>query len=397
MSSMPRKKKQPTKIKTKESHKGTLWTVAGLSLLVIIGAAYIFFGNTSGGAVVSIEINEEVRVGESFDVSLLFENRSGEEVSEATLSLSLPDGVSFTDGRGDIRRSIDVKSVPDGSFERKTFSVTVTQFSDVKNFGAEAEYTPTSLNKPIKVFGELSVDVQKWLSIDIETPEKIVSGEEFEWIFSYKNDSDKDWLVDLIFETPDELDTDLPDLVLDAPAGEEGKEVLTGSIVFEEGRSFYIKAIAKGEVEGEEYILDEAYAETVIAPSPLSLSLATSGGGNEPVSPGQEITYSISFKNNADIPLRNISVRASFVGEMFDMASVSSRGETDISSNTVLWNVTNIPELQEIAPGESKSLGLSVRVRDSYPIRRLNDRNFMLGVNVRIESPTVPYSLKTLK
>ncbi|MDD4818720.1 MAG: hypothetical protein PHH27_00845, partial [Candidatus Colwellbacteria bacterium] len=373
---MSRKEKQSKKRIKKENHANTIWMVAGLSLLVIIGAAYVFFSQPSGGVSVDVETEAPVRIGEAFDVSVTLENNSEEEISEAVISLILPQGVVFADGRSDVRRSVDIKSVPGGAFERESFKVVITDYSEQKTFNIETEYQPASLNKPLKITRDFSVDVERWLEIGIEAPENIVSGEEFEWVFSYKNNSNDDWDVNFEFNIPEELETDLPEENLTISAGEEESQVLTGSIILEEGKSFFIRAIAKGKMEGKEYILDEAYIEPVMASSPLSLNIVTAGDLDEPVSPGQEITYSISFRNNTDIPLSNISVRASLIGEMFDMESISSRGDINFPAKTITWNIGNVPELQKLDPGESRSLGLSIKAKDSYPIMRLNDRNF---------------------
>ena len=386
MRSMSQEKDEPAKKRVKTDYKNTVWTVVGLSLLVIIGAAYFFFGRDFGGVAIILEAEEPARIGEPFEVSVTLENKTDEEVTEASVSLALPQGVAFADGRGDLRRTAEVKTIPGGAFERETFTVVITEFSEDKIFKAEAEYLPASLGRKIKSSKDLQIKVQKWLSLNIEAPDKIVSGEEFEWIFTYENDTDKDWTIDLELEFPEELMGDMPGERFKISAGERKSEAFTASIVMEEGRSFTIKAAAKGDIEGEEYILGDAMAEIVIAPSPLSLEITSTKKDNEALNPGEEVGYIISFRNNSDTAMKDIRIEAEFEGEMFD-----------VPSRTKTWSMADVPEFAEIGSGKSASVNFTAKIASDFPIKRLNDRDYTVRVNARIESPTVPYAVKSLK
>lgn len=56
-----------------------------------------------------------------------------------------------------------------------------------------------------------------------------------------------------------------------------------------------------------------------------------------------------------------------------------------------------MPELGEINPGKSAVVTFKVKIADTYPIKKLNDRDFTLKITARIESPTVPYAIKAIK
>ncbi|MFA4999687.1 MAG: hypothetical protein WC519_03125 [Parcubacteria group bacterium] len=377
--------------------KKTVWIIIGLALAVVMGIAYFLFGRGFGGVTLTAKAESEARIGEPFNIVVTLENKSDEDISNTTISLSLPTGVSFADGGKDLRRTVKLKKIPAGAFERETFSVVITEFSEDKSFEAEAEYLPSSLGRTIRTSKDLSIKVERWLTLNVEAPEKIVSGEEFEWIFTYENNTDKEWNVDLDFEIPEELETDLPDKKIKIAANERKSETFNGTAVMEEGKSFTIKATAKGDIQKEEYIFGDAAAEVLMAPSPLSLNVSSTKGIDEPVHPGEEITYAISFRNNSDTIMRNVSVKAALIGEMFDITSINSRGEVNTTARTIIWNIGLIPELAEIKIGESRSLSFSIKINDAYPVRRLNDRNFTVGINAQIESSTVPYALKALK
>ncbi|MFA4999148.1 MAG: hypothetical protein WC519_00155 [Parcubacteria group bacterium] len=394
---MSQKKDEQSDKRPKTNYKGTVRTVAGISLLAIAVAAYFFFGRNAGGAALTVETEGPVRIGEPFDISVTLENKSDGEISEASISLALPSGTSFADEQGDLRRTGKIKSIPAGSFERETFRVVITEFSEDKVFKAEAEYLPLSLGRTIKTSKDLSIKVEKWLSLELRAPDKVVSGEEFEWVLSYANDTDKDWNVDLAVETPDALKTELPEKRIKVAAGERKSEAFTASIIMEENKNFEIKATAKGNVEGKEYVLADAMADVMIATSPLSLNISGTKRITEALSPGEQVAYSLSFRNNSDTVMKNISLKATLVGEMFDVSSVESAGSINAGAKTITWDIGSTPGLAELNPSESKSLSFSVKLVDTYPIKRLNDRNFTVGIDARIESPTIPYTLKTVK
>lgn len=387
MRSMSKETDRRTGKSLKEQSKRIIWVAAGISLVAIIGAAYFLLSRDFSGVDLSVETDGPVRIGEPFDISVTLENKSDEEITEVSVSLSLPQGVVFADARGDLRRTTKIKNIPAGAFERKMFSVVITEFSENKSFNAEAEYLPASLGRTIRTSKELSVEVQKWLSLNIEAPDKIVSGEEFEWVFSYENSTDKDWIIDLELEFPEELMGDMPGERFKIAAGERKTETFTASIVMGEGKSFAIKAVAKGELEGEEYVLGDAVAEITVAPSPLSLDISSSKKDGEALNPGEEVSYTILFRNNSDISMRDIRLEAEIEGEMLD-ASFPKR---------IDWSIANLSDLAEIASGKSASVTFQTKIADTYPIKKLNDRDFTIKINARIESPTVPYAIKSFK
>jgi hypothetical protein len=373
--------------KTKKNYKNIIRITIAILFVVIVGSAYFLLSSDFSGVTLTVQTDGPARIGESFDIMVTLENNSDEEVSDTTVALSLPVGVSFADGRGDLRRTKEVKTIPAGGFEREVFKVIITEFSDTKTFEAEAEYLPASLGREIKTSKSLSVEVQKWLTLGIEAPDKIVSGEEFEWIFSYENDTDKDQVIDLELEFPEELMGDMPSERFKISAGEHKQTVFTAFIVMEEGEIFSIKAIARGDIGDKEYILGNAETEITIASSPLSIDISSSKEEGEPLLPGEEPSYTISFRNNSDVAMKDIRLEADIMSDMLD----------ESVSKNMNWSIVNMPELGEINPGKSAVVTFKVKIADTYPIKKLNDRDFTLKITARIESPTVPYAIKAIK
>jgi len=82
---------------------------------------------------------------------------------------------------------------------------------------------------------------------------------------------------------------------------------------------------------------------------------------------------------------------------MFDFSTLDTDASYRSLDNTLVWNASNAPDLALIPAGGSGSVDFDIRVKNSYPIKRLNDKNFTLGILAEIESPTVPYFVAAKK
>ena len=384
-----------TVLREKKKH-GFGWKRAAIisaAIVVLSGAAFLFFskGNKVG---VSIQINGPVRLGEAFDIEVIANNESKETLRDVSLSLTLPDGVSFFDGAS-ARRVKKIGVIEEGGSSKEIFRAIVNEDKEGDEIlRAEVDYTPKSLGREMKAFSEIPMKTEKWLTLSIDTPEKVVSGEEFQWAVSYKNNSDKEWKIKLQAELPEGFDTDFKESEITILPKDEGKKDFSGKIVMEEGSSFDIRMSAKGVIGDKEQEIDYAKTQVLIASSPLSIKISTKDDKNEAAA-GDKIEYEITVRNSTDVPMKNVTLRSVFKGDMINADDIESTGEA--AGNVIVWNKDNAADLKEIAPGSSVSFPVVLPVLSSFPIRKLSDRNFVVRMDVRVESPTVPSLSKSLK
>ena len=381
----------------KVNYKKTVLATVVFVIIAIAGAAYIFLGQDFGRVILSVEAKEQVRIGEPFDISLILENNLDQEILETIMFLSLPDGVIFTDRRGDLRRATEEEVMPAGSLRREIFTVVITEFSENKSFQIEARHLPPLLGRPITTSQELTVKVQPLLDLNIEAPDQIISGEKFEWTFSYGNDTESVWNIDFEIQIPEELKTDLPARRIRIDAGERKSETFSATTIMEEGRKFTMKVIARGYIGDKKYILSDASAEITVRPSPLSLRISRAQGQMGALRLGEEVIYALSLTNNSNTALQNVLAEVSLSGAMFDLNTIKTDGIIDTSARTITWNMTNVPGLAELPPGESKLLNFAINIQNAYPIRRLSDKDFTVIINARVSSPTIPRALNVLQ
>jgi len=80
------------------------------------------------------------------------------------------------------------------------------------------------------------------------------------------------------------------------------------------------------------------------------------------------------------------------MGDMFDFRTLDSKeAKFNLFNRTITWDSNTFKDLVLLNAGEERSVNFSIKLRETYPIKKLNDKNFILKVEANIESPTVPY------
>lgn len=153
------------------------------------------------------------------------------------------------------------------------------------------------------------------------------------------------------------------------------KEILPG-----EGRVNYIEGIVSGS-EGEGKIFrafleykeidgwrkyKEASFRSDLAVSPLSLSLRLAEGRNNSISLGNRLTYEISWRNNFDVPLSGLTLKAVLDGSLYDFTTLNTNGSFNAGNNTISWSGGQVPQLEVLRPGESGVVTFRVDVKSSF-------------------------------
>jgi hypothetical protein len=144
-------------------------------------------------------------------------------------------------------------------------------------------------------------------------------------------------------------------------------------------------------LNGKEYLINEKTASLNIAQSPLSLVISANDNPDYYAGLNSEIRYKAFYRNNSDTGMNDAVIKLQLVGEMFDFASLSSKGSFNSQTNTLTFNASNLPELRSVSPGASGQAEFSIRTKSFYPIRRVSDKDYTLKIKGEISSPTVPY------
>ncbi len=379
-----------------------------VGVIVLAGLAlFVIFLRGSASPSVNIEFSglSEILVGNPFSLDVTFSNDSENILKSAQLSLFLPDGV-YAVGEPRDQRVIEevIGDLGPGSLNKETFSLIVTEGAkSVKKMNAKLRY---SVAPNEKVFYEKQVQTElnigePTLALEIEAPQSVFSGENFEFKVKYKNNSKKEIKnLSLKLEYPpifqfQEASTkpdrgnngwDFGSIL----ASEEAEILVKGSVVGQEGSFFNFRAIAESKFSGQSYEINNQTANVGVSVAPLSLSITLNGRTDYVAGLGQSLKYVLTYKNNSDYSLSNVTIKGRLGGELFDFSKAKSNGAFNSLTNTFSWSVANEPKLSSLAPGEQGSVLIDVPLLVSFPIRRFSDKNFSLKAQGEIESPTVP-------
>lgn len=385
-----------------------VFVLGGLALVVAASAVYYFYFLKPKSADVGLQFSKptQVLLGEPFSLTVSYANYSNYVLKNVSLSLVLPDGFYFTGQTQDQRVAEQaIGDLGPGSVGQQNFNlIAISGSNAVKNVGAKLAYTAPNSSAQFDYNAQTDVLVgQPVVQLNLSAPQSVFNGQDFDIKITYSNNSSQE-LNNL------RLKADYPpiykftrstmqaensgnnswNLGTLAP-GSAGAVSVTGNMLGPEKAFVGFNAELTADYLGQTYQINSQSASVAIAAAPLSLSVNVSGASDgDAVKPGDNLTYTINYQNNADIVMQNAAIAAKLNGEMFSLQSVRSDGTFSSLNNTITWIGANSPQLLNIAPGQSGSVSFTVSAQNNYPIRLLSDKNYTLEVDAQMTSPTVP-------
>lgn len=390
------------------------WIMGGLVgvLVILMGfVGYYFYQYfTTKDTTLTVTAPSQVMAGVPFTVSVSFINTSKKTLVSPHLSLALPDGAYYLPD--DSKRVVDVGigNLAPGDVSKQDFQViAVGQASQTYSFVAYASYKYDSGSFSGTFEKKQSVDVavgDPAIGINFSAPDKVLAGQDFEVDVAYQNNSTSSFSnVSFVLSLPQNftLSNSSPTLsgssvvIQQLDPGQNGTLALSGTLMGVAGSYATIGVVVNILVDGHTYPLQTNSATIAINQSPLALAIVASaqGGGTTAsgtpiVYPGQLLSYTLTFTNNAGITLNDIVLRAHLVGNLLNTAGINVQsGYFDGTTNTAQWTGSTVSSLASLDPGASGSVTLTVPIQTAYPIKQFSDKNFTINMNAQIVSPTV--------
>lgn len=383
--------------------------LAGFSLALIVvisfGAYYFFFRSEAPNIGLEISRPAETPIGVLFPVTIAFSNYSDKVLTDATLSLILPEGLSYAGEAEDQRvKEESMGDVGPGSIVKQEVNlVAVKDPHTLKRIQARVRYRTANGSKAqfeAQAFADVPVGSPA-VELSFSLPEKTLAGERFSVALNYENTSGKDYPnLRIVIDYPPMFrlsDADpKPTQAANqwdlgtVKAGEKGVITLSGIAAGSEQSILNFSASLLASIRGERYTLTTETASTAIAPSAISLSVSVNNEKEYIAALDESLLYILRYRNNSNTALENLTLRAAFTGELYDFATVRTQASLNSLTNTFTWNAANTPSLAKLDPGEEGAVSLPIKVKKYFPIARLGDKNYTLGVRAQIESPTVP-------
>lgn len=388
-----------------------------LAKRLLIGFALVFFLSSVGAAIfvwyqnrnarglaIDIEVPSRVLVGIPFDVTVFVRNESRSVLRDTALSLVLPQNIVAVGS--DAKKTIITRALGDlgvQSVNEETMQLLITGGENtLQELTAQVIYTPSAVGGQYKREETETFPISGvGIALDIISPAKVFSGQEFDAEITYRNESGtllSDVRLKAVYPQAFSLKNATPKADVGNAIwnlgtlrdGGEGKITLKGVVSGPAASFFDLQMVVEANILGEWYTIQQKAAALTIEASPLSLAISLNNSENYVANTGEELSYILRYQNGTDVPLRDVILRAKLTGEMFDYATVLSNASLRAADNTLVWNAANTPALALLNPGVSGTVEFRIRVKPQYPLRRLSDKNFTLKVDAIIESSTVP-------
>jgi hypothetical protein len=389
------------------SHR-IFWVLIVISFIVLAAIAFYFYQYFKSQEVnFSLKAPQSNFFGVPFNIDINIENISDKPLNDVKISMILPDGAAFVSES--LEKRVLNRNLGNleaySNFQDKIPLIVFENQESIKKFDITISYFPPTLGPKARFEQTKSVEVsfkEPAIKLDLVAPQKVLNNEEFELEVHYQNTSNFDFSnVELELNYPNffTLKSASPQpstgnsfwKIGNLGKNNQGSLIIKGSVLGAEKSFFGIDGLLKIEVAGQKYLLTKKTATINIAPSPLNLEIVLNDQPNYIAFLDNDLRYKINFRNNADIGLNDVVIKAKLIGEMFDFQTLRTNGFFNSKDNTIIWNTANTPGLRLVQPGADGFVEFEIKTKKSYPIKRVSDKNFVLKVEAEISSPAVPY------
>jgi hypothetical protein len=385
--------------------------IISVGILIIVGAILWSRGSFLSSKIdMSIEYPDNISSGEEIDLIVKYANNNRVDLHNVSLIIVYPEGVFSENGEQLYQESKEIGTINSKSQGEEKIKVRMLgEKGSVKNIVAKLVYKPENINSKFESSASAKIEINVIsVGIRVEGSEKAVAGQEVNYAIEYENKTDEDINnLKIVLEYPDDF---IFKSAEPTPASENENNVwqinelranekrtinLIGVLNGQEMENKVVTGII-GRIDGDnflQYSQSEFVTQISQAPIILNIEISNVSSDNCNVSVGQNLRYRISFKNNTDIALRELILKARISdGEIFNIGNIdlNNKGFFDSRSNIITWSGADIPALSLLETGQSGEVEFTIDIKNKLPIYGFNDKNFKAGVVAEIQTLTVP-------
>ena len=272
---------------------------------------------------------------------------------------------------------------------------------DAKFAKATLTFSPNGVTTRLERVAQSSTRISSVpVSLTVQAPNQLLAGDEIFYEIAYFNASTLPlnnltlqvvYPPDFTFVNANPLPQSGNSWPIESlPASGQGIIKIHGVLGGDRDELEALRATLQGEIEGAVVKFAEATAATQMLGSPLKLNITANDSTEASVNIGQSVKYKIIYENTFDVPLENLTLTATLVGNIFDISTLNTRGAFDIASSTITWGGFERPDLKLLQPNKPGEVDFTVSMRDRLPILSSLDKNFTVQVNSTLRTDQVP-------
>jgi Domain of unknown function DUF11 len=360
-------------------------------LVAAMGVAYYYFNinpNVISGANIEMSVSGPVVVSAGQELSLdvnIFNNNSS-LIQAADLIVTYPEGTRRADDKVTslITDRISIGDIQAGATNKITIkSILLAEEGSTKNINIALEYKLPGTNSLFNKEKTYPMSISSGpVSISIDSVKEITPEQKTKFMVSVKSNSDSiiknvvlkaeyPFGFDYISANPDPSSSNTGWRLGDIAPGEIKKIQVDAKIFGQVNQERTVRFFAGTAQTKNPNEIDTTFAsaaQTLNLTSPfLGADVAINGIGDEivVVNSGQFIQGEILWKNNLDVSIHDVSIEAKLNGISADRRSVmAENGFYKSESDTLYWEKSNNPDLEDVSPNESGTSRFNMKIFD---------------------------------
>lgn len=392
--------------------------IIGAAVILAIALVFFFLGRGAfSDSRVDFKIDgpTEVSAGELITYKIIYKNNNKVALSGVKLSVFYPaDAVVTRDGGvlNVTNENFDLSDLERGASGEKVLTAYIVgDRGNVKTIKATFSFTPASIRSKFQKDATLATTITSLaVPITLVAPPTVIGGQGLSYLIDYRNQSDQD-LESLRFKvnypsgfksskyspqpTSRLQNQDIWDIAkIKQDSG--NRITIQGTLSGKERDSKIISVVLQKKVAtpaGDIYIdFEKTEATSVISTPPLSLNITLDDSADYTAHLSDLLHYKLEFKNNNNADVTGLSLSARLEGGMFDFSTVKSDGFFDGRTNTISWNASTTPALNNLGANQSAAVTFEVRLKSSFS-GGTGAKDSFVKVSAHIETPNVPAGL----
>ncbi|MBI3627757.1 MAG: DUF11 domain-containing protein [Candidatus Sungbacteria bacterium] len=381
----------------------TLIFAIGVLAVVLL----FFYGFARHDLSMALIVKDRIESGERVTYTLSYQNGSRETLKDMQLDFTYPVGASplREEGAGGNPPHTRITLVDLAPGQKASIEIDARIFgaeNDIKTAEASILYRPASSSARFVDKARVNVTIVRVpLVVTLNVPDNLVSRQEVAFTIEYSSDAEApfenqylgvEYPAGFQFASADpkpSIDTNIWSIGTLSP-GDSGKISIKGIIQGSpaESKPFTAK-VGLYNVFAKEWTPYQATTKNAHILVPLlSIEASLNGAHDGVIHAGDDLHAVLHFKNNLDLPLKNISVLASLPSEGIDKSSLLvESGAYDGSSGQVIWNPGSFPQFNSLPAHAEGNLSFSIKTLPNFTS---DTRQVSFQVDARIKAADTP-------